>query len=155
MERIERDLSEISNLRSTLQNDREYTSRLQGSLQDETVRLRELQAKILTQVIQNPPESLERVAAATAPARLKTQAGRTAPSRSMATEEASSDQRAPEIIIPAGKAGGVSPAPRETKPAPARSAKNKRGNAAEATDAANPDDDKAADESFNFTFVQK
>ncbi|MCR9144454.1 MAG: hypothetical protein NXI24_19605 [bacterium] len=164
MERIERDLSEISTLRSTLQDDREYTSRLRTSLQDETVRMRELQAKILTQVIQNPPEALARIAAADSAAPRPVAVARPA----LAPEgDAENMLRPPEIIIPAGggkskgdskgdsksqASGGSRPARDNAKPsASGRPAKNKRGSEA----AKNEGGDQTSDESFNFTFVQK
>lgn len=168
MNRIERDLSEISALRSTLQDDREYTSRLRTSLQDETVRLRELQAKILTQVIHNPPESLTAQAQS---------AGRATSAIARAPEPEEQSGRAPEIIVPsAGKSKaskgttGTAGTARDTKAAGAASATGATGGRAsksKADDAAPArsdgakggkrakDGDAPADESFNFTFVQK
>lgn len=154
MERIERDLSEISTLRSTLQDDREYTTRLRTSLQDETVRLRELQTKILTQVIHNPPESLLPIAAAQSRPRLpdNKQANSSA-SDTTANATGNNNQRAPEIIVP-GSGASASRNARDSKSSgAARPTKAKRTGTPvrDRTD----DNDGPADESFDFTFVQK
>ena len=148
MERIERDLNEISGLRATLQDDREYTARLRTSLQDETIRLRELQTKILAQVIHSPPEKLIPLAGS--------RPTRAAAEISPATRGVSDDSvgevlRPPEIIVPATSGAATNRAPAANRPA-----KPKRAATGEAAKpGANSGNAPDGDESFNFTFIQK
>lgn len=56
LERINRDIEEITNLISTLQMDREYSAKLKDSLIEEYHRLKNLKKEIFKQVIFIPPE---------------------------------------------------------------------------------------------------
>lgn len=58
LEKIERDLAELERLKESIQDDRNYANRLRASLVDETVRLKDLQGRLLSAVVKNPPESL-------------------------------------------------------------------------------------------------
>lgn len=164
MERIERDLDEIRTLRSTLQEDREYSSRLRESLQEETLRLKQLQNTLLSQVVHNPPEDLVREISGSA---------KTAPAPRRGAVATAAPGREPEIILPSGGAKQRSSASIETPPpAAAEKAPEKprrpipvkaSANSAEAsthsgapktTAKAAPAKTKDADEDFPFTFDQ-
>ena len=57
LERIERDLDELRKLDSTLKEDRGYAARLKGSVQDEMVRLEQIQTRLMQQVVRAPEEA--------------------------------------------------------------------------------------------------
>lgn len=155
MERIERDLNEMQTLRSTLQDDRDYAGRLRSSLQDETLRLRELQSQILAQVIQNPPAEL--VPESGIPAAVR------APEP--APVAAAHDAPAPEIILPgahsrknaagSGKSSSNKSADAKVTAGDASKAagskQKPRGGAKQSDKPAKSGD---AGDDFNFTFVQ-
>ena len=67
LERIERDLEELEQLDKSLQDGREYTSRLRDSLVEESLRLKQLKQRILSQVIKNPPDVANTVVSTTLP----------------------------------------------------------------------------------------
>lgn len=58
LEKIERDLQEIEELQNRLQADRGYTAAVRDSLENETVRLTDLRARIANLIIKDPPERL-------------------------------------------------------------------------------------------------
>jgi hypothetical protein len=166
MERIERDLSEIQTLRSTLQDDREYSSRLRHSLQDETVRMRELQSRILSQVILNPPTALTGL--------VRKRDGQAPATESANIAFVDPDEapvvpgRAPEIILPANRGNRTADAshatPVKTRPGPAASEATAGAAASDATTGAGGRTPKTgrqdataskSDEDFDFTFIQK
>ncbi|MBI3396502.1 MAG: hypothetical protein HY042_11745 [Spirochaetia bacterium] len=60
LEQIDRDLEELERLRNSIKDDRHYAERIRASLAEEIVRLKELESRILGQVIKNPPEFLAR-----------------------------------------------------------------------------------------------
>lgn len=61
LEMIERDLAEITAMQESLKDDRGYAARLRDSLGDEALRLKELQSRIRSQVIRNPPRELQTI----------------------------------------------------------------------------------------------
>lgn len=91
LERIERDLEELRKLDSTLKEDRAYAVRLKGSVQDEILRLEQVQHRLLQQVVRAPEE---------------------APRDAVQAQLEAVSQPRPEIIIPnkiQGPARGVRP----------------------------------------------
>lgn len=100
LETIERDLLELDTLQDRIREDRVYADRLRSSLVEESVRLRNLKSRILSQVIRNPPEVLRSLP------RAQTTAA--------TTDNAPSTQAPPEIILP----GKAAPSARKTAPVP-------------------------------------
>lgn len=150
LEKIERDLSEIANLQNSLQENRDYAMRLQESLQEEQLRLRELQNRIYSQVVKNPPPELE-LALVGAPAGIPA-ARAPAPGPVAAFLE-------PEVILPTERP--AQPPARKPAAAPTLVAGSAptapTAPAAEATapPAANENATGASDEDFSFRFIQK
>jgi hypothetical protein len=143
LEKIERDLSEIANLQNSLQENRDYAQRLQESLQEEQLRLRELQNRIHSQVVKNPPAELA-AALIGAPAESAAAPRVVAPGRPAAFLE-------PEVILPTER-----PEPPARKPAPATTAAPADRTPPPAA-ASGPDAGQtgASDEDFSFRFIQK
>lgn len=56
LDTINRDLEELENLQSVIQEDRIYSGRLRNSLGEEKTRLKKLKSRILSQVIVSPPQ---------------------------------------------------------------------------------------------------
>lgn len=150
LEKIERDLSEIANLQNSLQENRDYAQRLQESLQEEQLRLRELQNRIHSQVVKNPPPELALALAGTP-------AESSAPVRSAAPGPVAAFLE-PEVILPTER-----PAQPVRKPPTATPVAAEAASGAPATNAptstppsdANPTATGAGDEDFSFRFIQK
>ena len=94
LDTIDRDLQELETLQERIRNDRIYADRLRSSLAEEAVRLRNLKARILSQVIRNPPAGLQ------------TQGGL----GPVVTETDTPPGNKPEIILPTKRARVDSPA---------------------------------------------
>jgi len=58
LEQVERDLSELTSLKMTIQSDRKYADRLQSSLKEEELRLEGLRKKLLSQVVKGSPDTV-------------------------------------------------------------------------------------------------
>lgn len=104
LERIERDLEELRKLDSTLKEDRGYAVRLKGSVQDEMVRLEQIQTRLMQQVVRAPEES---------------------PKDAVQSQLEAVTQPRPEIIIP-GKIQGPARGVRPEKPAKVRKEPEKK-----------------------------
>lgn len=149
LEKIERDLSEIANLQNSLQENRDYAQRLQESLQEEQLRLRELQNRIHSQVVKNPPPELALALAGTL-AENSVSVRAAAPGPVAAFLE-------PEVILPTERPVASA---RKTPPA-AAAPEPVSGGAAPATTATTPPSGSALtapsadDEDFSFRFIQK
>lgn len=124
LEMIDRDLAEIESMQGALKDDRAYTQRLRDSLVEEAVRLKELQTRIRSQVIRNPPAAL-------IDARTEQPA---TPGQTLVVDL--SPWQPAEIRVPEKKSGDGPKAPREKQVRSAPAATDKQ-----------PED-------FNFRFVQ-
>ena len=58
LQKIERDLAELSELQNAVQSDRVYARAVRSSLEEEARHLQRLKKDILAQVVKNPPEFL-------------------------------------------------------------------------------------------------
>ena len=137
LETIDRDLLELDTLQDRIRDDRIYADRLRSSLVEEALRLRNLKARILSQVIRNPPALLQNLAD---------------PVHSViGPERAGTDARGPEIILP-GRSPGAGPERAPTAVQSGAPAAAKKGTRAARDTARPPKPDSEDPESFEFRY---